>query len=381
MPELLWILGIPTKLGVTSEFNKGNGFDWVQKLSTPRFPSASLDSLLELSDEVTRVYGQLEQICKKMELDMAEFPKIQFAPKINGLTPSQYLQKFSWNESDYALQRGTLYDIISEITRSAHLAERGFREAYTKMTSANAAVSNAQKMAGGPLQTRSLTNIIYSDSECWFESENMTTIVCIVQRHMYESFLATYHTFSPYIVPYSAFNVTDDENSFLVTLIVMKDHTQDVIVALRREKIGVRDFTPQPKNEVKSSADAIGPLEKQAKLAEKDLADTAADVYPAVFKAVCYIAIVRAYIESTLKFGLRDSNGKEKSDLLITKVTERSEKIAKQSTEQKILKRLYISETKVLGHDAKVYDAMEGADSFLPFVFIPLVLDTERAAK
>eukprot|EP00766_Chilomastix_caulleryi_P005216 gnl/Chilomastix_caulleri/6657.p1 GENE.gnl/Chilomastix_caulleri/6657~~gnl/Chilomastix_caulleri/6657.p1 ORF type:complete len:84 (+),score=13.91 gnl/Chilomastix_caulleri/6657:72-323(+) len=81
MPELVWILGVPAQLDVNSEFNKNNGFDWIQQLNTPKFPSASLDTLLELSDEVGRTFTQLEQMCRKIEIDMSEFPNLNFFAK------------------------------------------------------------------------------------------------------------------------------------------------------------------------------------------------------------------------------------------------------------------------------------------------------------
>lgn len=381
MPELLWILGVPAGLDVLSEFNKNNGFDWAHQLNIPRFPSASLDGLLEESDEVGRMFNQLDQMCRKMVLDMAEFPNLNFVPKVNGAIPSKYLGNFSWSESDYTLQRGSLHEITEEIMRSAHLAERGFREAYTKLTSAKSALNNAQKVTDGPLQTRSLTNIIYTDSDCWFESVNMTSIVCVVQRHNYETFIQSYSTYSPYIVPYSASLVIEDENSLLVTLIVMKEHLQEVISSIRKEKVSVRDFTPVSKDEAVSNTNAIGPLKEQVEQAEKDLQETVSDVYPALFKSLCYLSIIRAYIESTLKFGLRDSQGKEKGKLIIVKVTDHSERMAKQAVETKILKKLYIAETKVLGHDARVYDSMDSVDSFLPFVYMPLVLESGEQTK
>ncbi|KAJ1987204.1 Vacuolar ATP synthase subunit C [Dimargaris cristalligena] len=274
--------------------------------NVPEFKIGTLDSLVQLSDELiktdmaygvvtTKIVDVLRNLVKGDEQVLTSMLTI------NGRSVDQYLKGFSWDTSKYRSDK-SLSDICGTISQSVSSIETGLK---TKSTVYNTAKNNHQSLSrrqNGNLSIRSLTGIVKEDHVIK-DSEYLQTLFVAVPINSVKDWETQYETLSQMVVPRSSVKITADNDYALFSVTVFKRVADEFANKCRDRKFIVRDYQFSPEQE---QADRMAHLNAESE--EKELQTTLLQwchtSFGEVFAAWIHIKALRVFVESVLRYGL-----------------------------------------------------------------------------
>uniref|UniRef100_A0A7N8XWK7 V-type proton ATPase subunit C n=1 Tax=Mastacembelus armatus TaxID=205130 RepID=A0A7N8XWK7_9TELE len=192
------------------------------KFSIPDLKVGILDSLLSVSDDLSKIDTQIESVIKKTCQCMKEVME-QASDKVlentlaNGVDLMSYVTTFQWDKAKYstALPLSILADIINkEISQ----VETELKSQAAGYNSVKMNLQSLEHKLEGNLQTRSMIDVV--KKEDLVVSEYLTTLLVVVTRANYLQWEGTYESLSEFVVPRSSRKLYEDEEGgvFAVTL-------------------------------------------------------------------------------------------------------------------------------------------------------------------
>ncbi|KAK2826396.1 hypothetical protein Q5P01_020610 [Channa striata] len=273
------------------------------KFSIPDLKVGILDSLLSVSDDLSKLDTQTESVikktcqCMKDVMDQATDKVLENA-LANGVDLISYVTQFQWDKAKYptALPLSTLADIIyKEISQM----ETELKTQTAAYNSAKSSLQILEHKLDGNLQTRSLNNIV--KKEDLVMSEYLTTLLVVVTQASFLQWEGTYESLSEFVVPRSSRKLYEDQEGGVFAVTLFKRDVPEFKMKAQERKFIVREYSYDVEEQM---------LEEMKKLSVHKKEQYGVFVrwlkmnFSQVFIAWIHLKALRVFVESVLRFGL-----------------------------------------------------------------------------
>jgi len=303
-----------------------------------------LDSLMSLSDDLTKVDLSIENVTRKIERAFCELSPDGEKPKVSttGETVERYLKNFSWDRAKYP-NTTSLPDLVENIQKSMSREEDELRQKQADFSEISQALGAIDRKKGGSLMMRDLADVITPEnlgmapseiqSDNFFpNTEYLTTLVMVIPKNIEKDFLEQYESIcsdlvegvgSP-VVPDSAVKLLEQDESavYKVTLLRGKyqagffddetkafqegthtDYVEHFIKEAREKRFVARRFNFDP-NAQATNKRSSQELRTRMDRAKTDFARWCGIHFGEAFTAWIHVKAIRAFVESVLRYGL-----------------------------------------------------------------------------
>jgi len=328
----------------------------------PSLMVGTLDSLMNLSDEMGKTDALVEGIVRKIEKTGAELSSSTGKKgelTVGGVPAQRYIQQFAWDYAKYPNRR-PLKELVSLIGSGVSAVDEELKQLSTSFADKITALADAKHKKSGNLLTVDLNDVLTPDvmrSVTIHDTEYLKTVFVAVPKGMEEEFMSGIDKLGddlvgfggpdwsrdPYqlgtavkygslvdrhrkrgspVVPGSAKLVKEDFDSFLFAVTILKgqyeagyyqddefvpgtkvDFEEMFVKACRDKRYVVRQFTYDPTQSSKSAM-AIEQLQVEVDGMRSGLSRWVKTHYGEVFVAWMHIKVIRTFVESVLRYGL-----------------------------------------------------------------------------
>jgi V-type H+-transporting ATPase subunit C len=331
------------------------------KFEVPSLSVGTLDTLINLSDELGKTDTLVEAIVRKIEKSAHELTERKSVDlSVGGVPPTRYVQQFAWDSARFPSRR-PLKELVQLIAGGAAAIEEELKQLGQTYGDKLAALSEAKRRKTGNLLSVDLNDVLTPEimrSVTVVDTEYLTTLFVAVPKVMKENFESTVESIgkdlvgyggpdwardptklgqptnfgshidrhakrgSP-VVPNSAKLIHSDEDSLLYTVTVLKtqyeagffqngefqngktvDLVEGFAKACKERRFVVRsDFHWDPSQANKSSVQ-LEQLRVEVDGMKSALIRWCKNHYGDAFVAWMHIMVIRVFVESVLRYGL-----------------------------------------------------------------------------
>ncbi|XP_029350154.1 V-type proton ATPase subunit C 1-B [Echeneis naucrates] len=287
------------------------------KFSIPDLRVGILDSLLSMSDHLSKLDMLTESVIKKTcqcMREVMEHPteKVSDNALANGghsmnhrAVPSQlksylkslrvdlmnYVTKFQWDKAKYptALPLSGLADIIN---RDVSQVETELKSRAAAYNSVKAGMQSLENKLDGSLETRSLNDIVRKED--LVVSEYLTTLLVVVTRGSYLQWEQSYESLTEFVVPRSSRKLYEDGEGGVFSVTLFKRAVCEFKAKAQQSMFAVREYNfdlEEKKQKTRKELCRIFVCWLKVHVSE-------------VFIAWIHLKALRVFVESVLRYGL-----------------------------------------------------------------------------
>jgi V-type H+-transporting ATPase subunit C len=332
------------------------------KLEVPSLMVGTLDSLMNLSDDLGKTDSIVESIVRKIEktgMDLANSSGKKLELTVGGVPSTRYVQQFAWDYAKYPNRR-PLKELVSLIGGGVSAMDEELKQLGTSYADKMAALNDAQRRKGGNMMVADLNDVLTEDvmrNVKIHDTEYLKTVFVAIPYMAKEAFednadflgsdlvgfggpdwsrspqqLGTAVKYgslvdrhrkrgSP-VVPGSAQLVKEDEDSCLYAVTILKSQYEagyyegDEFIAgttidfeakfeqeCRDKRFVVRPFSYDP-SAANSSAMRMEQLQVETDSMRSGLMRWCKTHYGEAYVAWMHIKVIRVFVESVLRYGL-----------------------------------------------------------------------------
>ncbi|XP_037550455.1 V-type proton ATPase subunit C 1-B [Nematolebias whitei] len=325
-----WLISVPLdKTSLTSVEKLKRTINKTQmascwKFSIPDLKVGILDSLLRVSDDLSKLDALTESLIKKTcqclkEVMEPSSDKVRENVLANGdqrtnqnaaLSPLKayltsqkvdlinYMTKFQWDKAKYptALPLSTLTDIIN---KEVIQVETELKTRSTAYSSVKANLESLEHNQNGNLLTRSLNGVM--KKEDLVVSEYLTTLLVVVSRESFPLWERSYESFSEFVVPRSSRKLFEDREGAIFSVTLFKRAVCDFKAKAQQSKFVVREYNFDVEEKKQQE---IMKLRVQKKEQYGIFVRWLKVNFTQVFIAWIHLKALRVFAESVLRYGL-----------------------------------------------------------------------------
>jgi len=315
MSEHIFIVSLPfTKTAdptVTGQFSKlaqslGSVGGAMREMLIPALKVGTLDSLMEASDDLTKLDPQLEGTVFKLAAAMEEIsqkPRNAVAllrvTQTDEMTPENYLKKFSWNSAQFDTKE-PIKVLLDKLAQVATVAEERIRSVITQFTDVRNRVQNATRKDQGNLSVRPIGEIVAKLRSKPLDTEFLITMFVAVPNSSQLEWESSYWKMNEFVCPQSAAIVAQDKEYTLNSVVLFKRCVEDFKLACRKKKYAIRDVDHSD-DMSKEELDALKLKMGKDKASALTLLS---QQYSLCYVAWIHVKAVRVFVESLLRYGL-----------------------------------------------------------------------------
>jgi V-type H+-transporting ATPase subunit C len=332
------------------------------KFEIPSLMVGTLDSLINLSDDLGKTDSLIESILRKVEKTGHELSN-QTGKKteltVGGVPAKRYIQQFAWDYAKYPNRR-PLKELVSLISGGVSAIDEELKQLGTSFADKMAALSDAKRKKGGNLMVVDLNDVLTDDimrNIQVHDTEYLKTLFVAIPKGGEQDFTSKYETLggdlvgyggpdwsansnelgtavkygnlvdrhvkrgSP-VVPGSIKLVKEDHDSTLFAVTILKsmyepgyyegdefiagtqvDFEEAFNKACREKRYIVRQFDYDP-NQASNSAMKLEQLQVEVDGMRTGLNRWCKTHYGEAFVAWMHIKVIRVFVESVLRYGL-----------------------------------------------------------------------------
>lgn len=332
------------------------------KFDVPSLMVGTLDSLMNLSDEMKKTDHVIESIVRKIEktgIELSTSSGKKTELTVGGVPSKRYIQQFTWDYAKYPNRR-PLKELVSLISGGVSAIDEELKQLGTSFADKTAALNDAKRKKGGNLLSIDLNDVLTQDimrGITVHDTEHLKTVFIAIPRGSEEDFMANAETLgddlvgyggpdwsreprqlgtavkygslvdrhqkrgSP-VVPGSVKLVKEDTDSFLFTLTILKsqyeagyydgddfqpgskvDFLEGFEKSCRTKRYILRDFTFDP-NQAGKSALKLEELQVEVDGMKSGLNRWCKTHFGEAFVAWMHIKVIIVFVESVLRYGL-----------------------------------------------------------------------------
>jgi V-type H+-transporting ATPase subunit C len=308
-PPEIWIISVPGDPSQQEAWDKLNSstsnLSITNKFTIPDLKVGTLDQLVGLSDDLTKLDISAEQTTRKLVQYFGEIleqrEKLNENLTIGNRDMHTYLTKFQWESAKYPLKQSL--KVLSEIIgKQITQIDNDFKVKAAHYNNLKNSLASMDRKSTGSLATKDISDLVKAE-DFVHDSEYLQTVVVIVPKLQVKEWEAKYATFADMVVPGSAKRITEDSDHVLYTVTLFKKVLEEYRANCRDQKIIVRDFVY---NEESLKA---GKTEKDKLLQEKQkqyaqLVRWLKINFGEIFSAYIHVKALRTFVESVLRYGL-----------------------------------------------------------------------------
>jgi len=330
------------------------------KFEVPSLTVGTLDSLMNLSDDLMKTDSIVEAIVRKVEKTGQEFlGKKAGELSVGGVPPQRYVQQFAWDYAKYPNRR-PLKELVALISGGVTAIEEELKQLSNSFADKSTALQEMHRKKGGNLMMGDLNDILTEEvmrNVKVHNTEYLKTIFVAVPKSTEEHFeenvyklgdkIAGYggpdwsrdptklgepvqfgsqvdrhHKRGSPVVPGSLQKIDSDMDSTLYAVTILKgqyeagyfegddfqpgtkvDFEQEFAKACKEKRFFMREFAYDPAQSSKSAM-ALEQLQVEVDGMKSGLMRWCKTHYGEAFVAWMHIKVIRVFVESVLRYGL-----------------------------------------------------------------------------
>ncbi|SGZ26235.1 BQ5605_C024g09865 [Microbotryum silenes-dioicae] len=211
---------------------------------------------------------------------------------------------WTWNRSKYRYESRSLQEIVEGLMKEVSSIENAQRNKSGQYGIVKGQVVSAQRKKTGNLSTRSLADVVSAkDFAGTSESEYLETVLVAVPKNLVKEWENSYERLCQMVVPRSSSKLASDDEFVLYGVTIFRRVKDEFSQKCREAKFIVRDFTYDASAIQKAQADLVA-LEAEEKDLWTDLLRLSRINFSELFQILIHLKVVRAYVESVLRYGL-----------------------------------------------------------------------------
>ena len=344
-PNEFWLLTVP-KEGQTPEatFEKlrrhTDGASQGYLIQVPSLTVGTLNSLMSLSEDMDKVDASIESVVRKVERQYAEVtPKNRDPLLVDAVPVDRYLPSFVWEHAKYPHRRA-LPELVQHLRQTVSETDdelKHLASTYADKTQKLQALKRSSGKGRGSLSLSPLEEVLSPEDvrkAKAIDTEYLVTVVVAVPKAKDQEFLKTYTEIAPDCisgesgetcspaVPGSAVKLVTDGEASLYALTLLKGrHVSGAYEGDSWRPAGFDDFVPRYTTAARSLGFVVRPFAYDAEKVARTSADRATleqecdrlhasivrwcrSHFAESFVAWIHLKIVRAFVESVLRYGL-----------------------------------------------------------------------------
>lgn len=306
------LVSLPESVGTLNntqswiESNVASGAVEVSTISFPDFKIGTLDSLVQESEELSKIESQLHSCIGKIIEIYSSITNNSnnLNLKIENTSIDNYLQKFQWNKSRFRIDK-SIDDLIKNISNEGLQLDADLRNQFQNYNNIKSNLLSIQRKQNGDLSVKSLHDIVKRDNFV-LDSEHLKTILIAVPVSLTNEFLSTYETLTPFVVPRSAEKIAQDSEYVLYGLTLFKKYENEFLNRAREQKWTPREFTFN-ESTISEMRSQFASVQKDEVSLRNDLIRLSREAYSEISICWTHLLILRAFVESVLRYGLPPS--------------------------------------------------------------------------
>ncbi|PKU71902.1 V-type proton ATPase subunit C [Dendrobium catenatum] len=313
MATRYWVVSLPAQSSASAlwsrlqELISKKAFDTpLYRFNTPDLRVGTLDSLLSLSDDLSKLNTFIEGVSHKIRRQIEDLERASgidsLALTVDGVPVDTYLTRFVWDESKYPTV-SPLREIVDTIHSQVAKIEDDMKIRAAEYNTVRGQLNAINRKQTGSLAVRDLSNIV--KPEDIITSEHLVTLLTIVPKYSQKDWLSSYETLTTYVVPRSSKKLYED-NEYALYTVTLFGRVADNFKTSARE----RGF--QAKFEYSTEAQENRKQELEKLMQDQDnlrssLLQWCYASYGEVFSSWMHFCAVRVFSESILRYGLPPS--------------------------------------------------------------------------
>lgn len=275
------------------------------KFDVPAFRSGTLDSLLGLSDDLTKVNAAVEGTVNKIRRQLFDVqagvpPEDRADVWVEGMTPEGYLQRFAWNEAKYPSRR-PLKDTVAAVTDTIQKLDDDLKVKVTEYSQLKSALQAVARKQTGSLAVRDLSDVVPPGAIV--DTENLCTLLVVVAKSARADWLMQYERMAEFVVPRSTAAVAEDGDYVVFTVVLFKRVADNFKTAARSRGFQVKEVAP-PAAADACAGEGLERLAAGAEAKRAALEQWCITSYGEAFSGWIHLTAVRLFVESVLRYGL-----------------------------------------------------------------------------
>eukprot|EP00816_Leptocylindrus_hargravesii_P013843 CAMPEP_0196806642 /NCGR_PEP_ID=MMETSP1362-20130617/6550_1 /TAXON_ID=163516 /ORGANISM="Leptocylindrus danicus, Strain CCMP1856" /LENGTH=425 /DNA_ID=CAMNT_0042180221 /DNA_START=45 /DNA_END=1322 /DNA_ORIENTATION=- len=330
------------------------------KFEVPSLMVGTLDTLMQLSDDLVKTDAIVESIVRKIEKTYVEISRQSHTElKIGEVPTARYIQSFAWDYAKYPNRR-PLKELVSLIAGGATAIDEELKQLCQSFADKQMALQEAQRKKGGNLMTVDLNEVLTEEimrKVQVYDTEYLKTVFIAIPKNACETFETDVYNVgsnlvgyggpdwsrdsrnlgqpisfgstvdrhlkrgSP-VVPGSLSEVMEDGDSALYAVTILKsqyeagyyegeefqpgttiDFEEEFMKACRDKRYMVRPFEYDPA-QAGNSALQLTQLKTETDGMRSGLTRWSKTHYGEAFVAWMHIKVIRVFVESILRYGL-----------------------------------------------------------------------------
>lgn len=175
------------------------------KLEVPSLMVGTLDSLMNLSDDLGKTDSLIESIVRKVEKSSSELAgKKATELTVGGVPSSRYIQQFAWDYAKYPNRR-PLKELVSLISSGVAAIDEELKQLSNSYGEKQVALQDAKRKKGGNLMTVDLNDVlderIVRNTKI-YDTDYLKTIFVAVAKSQEKAFTAEIYKLGTDLVGY-----------------------------------------------------------------------------------------------------------------------------------------------------------------------------------
>ncbi|POY73331.1 hypothetical protein BMF94_3666 [Rhodotorula taiwanensis] len=212
--------------------------------------------------------------------------------------------KWEWNRSKYRTEDRSLGDVVDALVKETASIENAQRNKTQQYQLVKGQLTNALRKKTGNLSMRSLADVVSaSDFAATHQSEYLETALVAVPKNQVKEWDNSYERLTQMVVPRSSTKLAEDDEYVLFSVTLFRRVKDEFAQKAREKKFIVRDFT-YDEEEIEKQRKDVEDLLVEEKEMWADLLRLSRINFSELFQVLVHLKIVRAYVESVLRYGL-----------------------------------------------------------------------------
>ena len=196
------------------------------KLEVPSLMVGTLDSLMNLSDDLGKTDTVIESIVRKVEKSSAELAGKKFSSAeltVGGVPSTRYIQQFAWDYAKYPNRR-PLKELVSLISGGVAAIDEELKQLSGSYGDKQAALQDAKRKKGGNLLVADLNDALDEKTVRGLsihDTEYLKSVFVAVAKSQVEQFENEIYTLGNELVGYGGeLDLNSFTNVFLSSLLM-----------------------------------------------------------------------------------------------------------------------------------------------------------------
>lgn len=277
------------------------------RFNTPDLRVGTLDSLLSLSDDLSKLNTFIEGVSHKIRRQIEDLERASgidsLALTVDGVPVDTYLTRFVWDESKYPTV-SPLREIVDTIHSQVAKIEDDMKIRAAEYNTVRGQLNAINRKQTGSLAVRDLSNIV--KPEDIITSEHLVTLLAIVPKYSQKDWLSSYETLTSYVVPRSSKKLYEDNEYALYTVTLFGRVADNFKTSARERGFQVREFEYSTEAQENRKQELEKLMQDQDNL-RSSLLQWCYASYGEVFSSWMHFCAVRVFAESILRYGLPPS--------------------------------------------------------------------------